>query len=66
MKNRRGNKFNPYLKFLFVKFSRGLIFTNYQNQNFSLGFNFANCAFRNILRGLNFANFGQICENREI
>ena len=53
MKNRRRNKFNPYLKFFCVKFSRGLIFTNYQNRNFLRGFNFANCTFRNILRGLN-------------
>ena len=66
MKNRIRNKFNPYLKFFCVKFSRGLIFTNYQNRNFLRGFNFANCTFRNILRGLNFANFAQILENREI
>ena len=62
MKNRRRKKFNPYLKFFFVKFSRGLIFANYQIRNFSRGFNFANCTFRNISRGLNFANFGQIRE----
>ena len=66
MKNRRRKKFNPYLKIFSVKFSRGLIFVNYQICNFSLGFNFANCTFRNILRGLNFSNFGQIRENREI
>ena len=53
MKNRTRKKFNPYLKmFFFVKFSRGLIFVNYQ--------------IRNISRGLNFANFNQIRENREI
>ena len=65
MKNRR-KKFNPYLLYFFVKFSRGFIFANYQICNFSRGFNFANCTFRNILRGLNFANFGQILANREI
>ena len=59
-------KFNPYLKYFFVKFSRGFIFANYQICNFLRGFNFANCTFRNILRGLNFANFGQILANREI
>ena len=66
MKNRRRKKFNPYLKFFFVKFSRGLIFANYQIRNFSRGFNFANWTFRNISRGLNFTNFGQTRENREI
>ena len=66
MKNRRRKKFNPYLNFFCVKFSRELIFANYQICSFSRGFNFANSTFRNISRGLNFANFGQIRENREI
>ena len=64
MKNRR-KKFNPYFKYFFyVKFSRGLIFANYQIRNFSRGFNFANFAFPNILGGLNFVNFGQIREKQ--
>ena len=66
MKNRRRKKFNPYLKFFFVKFSQGLIFANHQSRNFSRGFNFANCTFRNISGGLNFANFVQIRENCKI
>ena len=49
-----------------VKFSRGLIFANYEIRNFSQEFNFTNCTFRNSSRGLNFVNFGQIRENREI
>ena len=66
MKNKRRKKFNPYLKIFFVKFSRGLIFANYQIRIFSRGFNFANCTFQNTSRGLNFANFGQFHKNREI
>ena len=48
MKNRR-KTFNPYLASFCVKFSRGLIFANYQIRSFLRGFNFANWTFRNIL-----------------
>ena len=48
MKNRR-KTFNPYLASFCVKFSRELIFANYQIRSFSRGFNFANWTFRNIL-----------------
>ena len=41
MKNRRGKKFNPYLKFFLVRFSRGFIFMNYHIRNFMGGFDFA-------------------------
>ena len=49
--------------FLCVKFSRGLIFANYQIPNFSRGFLFTNFTFRNISCGLNFANFDEFWPN---